>query len=130
MGTGVGQRGRIAQHVGNPDLRRARQQRGWTEDDVAVRLHELAGELGEPTPGVSGPQVGKWERGVRSPGRYYRPRLCLVFEAMPRRSGWFRTRASCMTSGSWGGSGSNCSHGSKTSVPAPQLRARSTQHRW
>jgi transcriptional regulator with XRE-family HTH domain/tetratricopeptide (TPR) repeat protein len=87
MGTGVGQRGRIAQHVGNPDLRRARQQRGWTEDDVAVRLHELAGELGEPTPGVSGPQVGKWERGVRSPGRYYRPRLCLVFEAMPREIG-------------------------------------------
>jgi tetratricopeptide (TPR) repeat protein len=52
-----------------------------------VRLHQLAAELEEPAPGVNGPQVGKWERGARNPGRYYKPRLCLVFEAMPEQIG-------------------------------------------
>jgi transcriptional regulator with XRE-family HTH domain/tetratricopeptide (TPR) repeat protein len=68
-------------------LRAARLRRSWTEDDVAVRLQQLAVELGEPAPGVDGNQVSKWERGVRNPGRYYRPRLCLVFEAMPEEIG-------------------------------------------
>jgi hypothetical protein len=31
--------------------------------------------------------MGKWERGVRNPGRYYRPRLCLIFEAIPEALG-------------------------------------------
>jgi hypothetical protein len=43
--------------------------------------------LGEPEAAVSGSQVSKWERGVRNPGRYYKPRLCLVFEAMPQEVG-------------------------------------------
>ena len=90
MSTEVGQRGRIARDVGNPELREARLRRGWTEDDVAVRLHQLAEELGEPAPGASGPQVGKWERGVRNPGRYYKPRLCLIFEATPEQIGLSR----------------------------------------
>jgi transcriptional regulator with XRE-family HTH domain len=80
-------RGRKAARIGNPGLRAARERRGWTEDDTAVALGALIVELGEPESAASGSQVSKWERGVRSPGRYYRPRLCLVFEAMPEEIG-------------------------------------------
>jgi transcriptional regulator with XRE-family HTH domain len=73
--------------VANPTLRAARLRRGWTEDDVAVALHALAIELGEPEPAVSSNQVSKWERGVRNPGRHYKPRLCLVFDALPQEIG-------------------------------------------
>jgi hypothetical protein len=54
---------------------------------VAVALQALTVELGEPESAVSGSHVSKWERGVRNPGRYYKPRLCLVFEAMPQDIG-------------------------------------------
>jgi transcriptional regulator with XRE-family HTH domain len=80
-------RGRRAVHIGNPALRAARARRGWTEDDTAVALQALAIELGEAESVVSGSQVSKWERGVRNPGRHYKPRLCLVFEAMPQELG-------------------------------------------
>ena len=72
-------------------LRAARLQRGWTADDVAAALHRLAAELGEAEPAVERNQVSKWERGIRSPGRYYRGRLCLVFEATPAELGWAPT---------------------------------------
>jgi len=69
-------------------LRAARLRLRWTEEDIAVRLHQLAARLGEQAPGVDANQVSKWERGVRSPGRYYKPRLCLVFELTPEELGW------------------------------------------
>jgi transcriptional regulator with XRE-family HTH domain len=81
-------RGRKAAYVGNPKLPAAREKRGWTDDDAAVALQALALELGEPEPAVSGAQVSKWERGARKPGRYYRPRLCLLFEATPAELGF------------------------------------------
>jgi transcriptional regulator with XRE-family HTH domain len=80
-------RGRKPSHIANPALRAVRLRRGWTEDDVAVALQALAIELGEPESAVSGSQISKWERGVRNPGRHYKPRLCLVFEAMPQDIG-------------------------------------------
>jgi transcriptional regulator with XRE-family HTH domain len=80
-------RGMKAACIGNPRLRAARERRGWTEDDTAVALRALSVELGEPESAVSRSQVSKWERGVRNPGRYYKPRLCLVFEAMPEEIG-------------------------------------------
>jgi transcriptional regulator with XRE-family HTH domain len=83
----MGPRGSMAPQVGNPLLRAARLRRRWTADDVAVRLRQVAEELGDPKPAADGSQVSKWERGVRSPGRFYRPRLCLVFEAMPQEIG-------------------------------------------
>jgi transcriptional regulator with XRE-family HTH domain len=52
-----------------------------------MALQALAIQLGEPESAVSGSQISKWERGVRNPGRYYKPRLCLVFEAMPEDIG-------------------------------------------
>ena len=83
----MGGRGYAPRQVGNPELRAARLRRGWTEDDVAVALHRLAAELGEPAPGVDANHVSKWERGARTPSRFYRPRLCLVFETTPERIG-------------------------------------------
>jgi hypothetical protein len=80
-------RGRTAAHIANPGLRAARERRAWTEDDAAVGLQDLSIELGEPEPAVSGSMFSKWERGVRNPGRFYRPRLCLLFEAMPQEIG-------------------------------------------
>jgi transcriptional regulator with XRE-family HTH domain len=87
MGRSMGGRGRVPRQVANPGLRAARLRRHWTEDDVAVALHRLAAELREPVPGVDANHVSKWERGDRTPSRYYRPRLCLVFEAMPEQIG-------------------------------------------
>lgn len=75
----------------NSELRAARLRRRWTEDDVAVRLYELAEELGEAAPGVDANQVSKWERHARNPGRYYRPRLCLIFECTPTELGFEAT---------------------------------------
>jgi transcriptional regulator with XRE-family HTH domain len=84
----VGQRGPVADHYGNPKIREARLRRGWTEDDLAVKLHELAAELGEADCGVDANQVSKWERGVRNPGRFYRPRLCLALDEEPHGLGF------------------------------------------
>jgi transcriptional regulator with XRE-family HTH domain len=84
----VGQRGPAAEHYGNRALRHARLSHRWTEDDLAVKLHELAAELGEPDCAVDANQVSKWERGVRNPGRFYRPRLCLALDAEPQELGF------------------------------------------
>jgi transcriptional regulator with XRE-family HTH domain len=78
----------VAEHYGNRELRHARQRQRWTEDDLAVKLHDLASELGEPDCAVDANQVSKWERGVRNPGRFYRPRLCLALDAEPHELGF------------------------------------------
>ncbi len=84
----MGQRGAVAKHQSNPKLREARIRRGWTEDDLAVKLYELAAELGEPDCAADANQVSKWERGVRNPGRFYRPRLCLALDTGPQELGF------------------------------------------
>ncbi len=84
----MGQRGPVARRYDNDELRQARIRRRWTEDDLAVKLHELAAELGEADCAVDANQVSKWERGVRNPGRFYRPRLCLALEAEPQELGF------------------------------------------
>src|SRR5437660_1496162 len=65
-------------HVALPKLRAVRQRRGWTEEDLAAAVLDVAESLGEPAPGISGSQVSKWERGARRPGPYYQARLCLA----------------------------------------------------
>src|SRR5436190_14642131 len=73
---------------GNLLIRDQRLARGWTEDDVAAELHRVAFELGEnDSPRVDANHVSKWERGARMPGRYYAPRLCLLFEVAPDQIG-------------------------------------------
>lgn len=67
----------------NPALRAHRLARGWTQDDGASALQELIEGLGESRPPLDGNLWGKWERGDRKPGRYYAPRLCLLFTVPP-----------------------------------------------
>jgi transcriptional regulator with XRE-family HTH domain len=74
--------------------------RHWEQDDVAAGLQELAALLGEAAPGVDGNLVSKWERGVRTPGPYYTPRLCLLFQLPPEGLGFVpgpRLSSECRT---------------------------------
>src|SRR6266545_4642143 len=68
-------------------LRAARLARGWTLEDVVVGLQQLSVEIGEPEPGADFSLVWKWENGVRSPGSFYRSRLCLLFDMIPTELG-------------------------------------------
>lgn len=68
-------------------LRAARLARGWTLEDVVVGLQQLSVEIGEPEPGADFSLVWKWENGIRSPGSYYRSRLCLLFDVTPAELG-------------------------------------------
>lgn len=82
----------MAQELAQPEigarLRAARLARGWTLDDVAEAIHQLDAELGEPESAVDLTHVHKWEAGKRIPGRHYRPRLCVIFEASPAALGF------------------------------------------
>ncbi|HXL42293.1 MAG TPA: hypothetical protein VN986_07145 [Actinomycetota bacterium] len=85
---------------GNLRLRLERLARQWEQDDVAAGLQELAALLGEAAPGVDANLVSKWERGVRTPGPYYTPRLCLLFQLPPQGLGFVpgpRLSSECRT---------------------------------
>jgi ribosome-binding protein aMBF1 (putative translation factor) len=56
------------QHVPNLQLRKEREQRGWTHKDVADKI-------GLPDSHA----VGRWERGVITPGPHYRKELSRIF---------------------------------------------------
>jgi transcriptional regulator with XRE-family HTH domain len=71
----------------NSRLREQRRVRRWKQDDVAAGIEDLAQQLGEPMPRITAGLVDKWERGVRRPGRYYGPRLCLLFGLFPQELG-------------------------------------------
>ncbi|MDQ6920285.1 MAG: hypothetical protein M3170_01635 [Candidatus Dormibacteraeota bacterium] len=71
----------------NTLLRTRRLEAEWGRLDLVAKLEMLADELGDPRPQVEENLVGKWERGDRTPGPYYAPRLCLVFDATPEEIG-------------------------------------------
>jgi transcriptional regulator with XRE-family HTH domain len=58
-------------------LRSQRRLRGWTLNDVAERLHRLAGE---DEIGVDANMVSRWERRFRNPKPRYVRLLCRLFE--------------------------------------------------
>ncbi len=70
-------------------LRREREARGWSLDDVADQLVRAEMELGLPPSQTDGHSVGRWERGERRP----RPRavqaLCHLFRRTPFQLGLF-----------------------------------------
>jgi transcriptional regulator with XRE-family HTH domain len=88
-----GQRGNMMATMGrgvrqpNLKLRRERELRGWSQDDLADHLCRSAVELGEPNPGVDRNTVGRWERGVRHPQPHYVRLLCNVFQLAADRLG-------------------------------------------
>src|SRR2546421_2998458 len=83
----MAQPGRKPKRLALPKLRAARQTRGWTEEDLAAAVLDMAEALGESAPRIGGGQVSKWERGDRRPGPYYRARLCLALECTPEELG-------------------------------------------
>ncbi|MBA2677569.1 MAG: helix-turn-helix transcriptional regulator [Ktedonobacteraceae bacterium] len=58
----------------NDRLRHQRELRGWSQKRVADELRERFEESG-----ATAKDVGRWERGIRIPGPFYRERLCLLF---------------------------------------------------
>jgi len=52
----------------NPQLKRARTSKGWSQDDVAQEV------------GTDAFTISRWERGVTAPGQHFRQKLCVLFE--------------------------------------------------
>jgi transcriptional regulator with XRE-family HTH domain/tetratricopeptide (TPR) repeat protein len=62
-----------------PRLRQLREERGWTQQDVADQLSRLAWLRRHERVGVNADMVAKWERGEKRPSPRYRDLLCLLF---------------------------------------------------
>lgn len=74
-------------------LRQAREDRGWTQQDVADQLGRLAWLRNRERVAVNSDMVAKWERGAKNPSTRYRDLLCLLFGATPEYLGIGRTPA-------------------------------------
>src|SRR5438105_3759864 len=61
--------------IPNQRLRYERERRAWSQLEVADRV------------GTTPDNVGRWERGVTSPGPHFRQKLCEVFEKNPQELG-------------------------------------------
>ena len=64
-------------HFG-PLLRRERELRNWSQQELVERILGLCAEDKE-NPALDTKTVGRWERGEHKPSLYYRKRLCQVF---------------------------------------------------
>jgi transcriptional regulator with XRE-family HTH domain len=62
-----------------PRLRHLREERGWTQQDVAEQISRLAWLRRREHVGVNADMVAKWERGEKRPSPRYRELLCLLF---------------------------------------------------
>jgi transcriptional regulator with XRE-family HTH domain len=65
--------------TGRPLLRELREDRGWTQQDVARQLVRLAWLRRQERVGVNADMVAKWERGAKGVSPRYRELLCLLF---------------------------------------------------
>jgi transcriptional regulator with XRE-family HTH domain len=64
-----------------PRLRALREERGWTQQEVAEQIARLAWLRRRERVGVNADMVAKWERGEKRPSPRYRELLCLLFGA-------------------------------------------------
>jgi transcriptional regulator with XRE-family HTH domain len=64
-----------------PQLRALREERGWTQQEVADQISRLAWLRRRERVGVNADMVAKWERGEKRPSPRYRDLLCLLFAA-------------------------------------------------
>ena len=62
----------------NTLLRRQREIRNFTLQDVADKLYEMCVKEDRES-GISGDTVGRWERGISQPEAHYRAKLCELF---------------------------------------------------
>ena len=70
-----------------PRLRERRLQRGMTQQEVAEGLERLAWVQASRRVGVNADMVSKWERGQKSPSRFYLRLLCSLFDATADAAG-------------------------------------------
>jgi transcriptional regulator with XRE-family HTH domain len=70
-----------------PNLRRARERRGWSQTDAAQHIYLRGIELGfhERDLGVNMMQVSRWERGLIDPGPIYTTVMCNLYELLADR---------------------------------------------
>src|SRR5712671_1828575 len=68
-----------------PRLRRARKERGWSQNDAAVKLYNLGLKLGvlEADLGVDARQFSRWELGKAQPNQTYTALLSRLYERPP-----------------------------------------------
>jgi tetratricopeptide (TPR) repeat protein len=71
----------------NERLRRQRELRCWTLQEVADRLYDLCFQDDEDCPLISSDQVGRWERGVK-PHPKYQAKLCTLYDKSPEELGF------------------------------------------
>jgi len=64
-----------------PRLRALREERGWTQQDVADQIARLAWLRHRERVGINADMVAKWERGEKRPSPRYRDLLCLLYGA-------------------------------------------------
>src|SRR5216683_3574317 len=62
-----------------PRLRVLREERGWTQQDVADQVSRLAWLRSRERVGINADMVAKWERGDKRPSPRYRALLCLLY---------------------------------------------------
>jgi len=67
--------------TGRPQLRALREERGWTQQEVADQISRLAWLRRREHVGVNADMVAKWERGEKRPSPRYRELLSLLFGA-------------------------------------------------
>src|SRR5260370_11986718 len=70
-----------------PKLRALREERGWTQQEVADQVQRMAWLHRHERVGVNADMVSKWERGVKRPTPLYREMLGLVFATDAHRLG-------------------------------------------
>jgi transcriptional regulator with XRE-family HTH domain len=63
-----------------PRLKALREERGWTQNDVAEQVSRLAWLRRRERVGINADMVAKWERGEKRPSPRYRELLCMLFE--------------------------------------------------
>jgi len=62
-----------------PRLKALREERGWTQQDVADQVSRLAWLRRHERVGINADMVAKWERGEKRPSPRYRELLCFLF---------------------------------------------------
>ncbi|HLI05308.1 MAG TPA: tetratricopeptide repeat protein [Ktedonobacteraceae bacterium] len=72
---------KAAQSIPNQRLSHAREQRGWSQQEVADRI------------GTTSVNISRWERGLTAPGPYFRHKLCALFEQSPQELGLIQETA-------------------------------------
>ncbi|MGH3809135.1 MAG: helix-turn-helix domain-containing protein [Pseudonocardiaceae bacterium] len=73
--------------AGRPRLRELRTELGWTQQEMADRLANLAWMQREKHVGVNADMIAKWERGVKGVSPRYRELLCRLFGVTPDQLG-------------------------------------------